>query len=85
VDYLFRWLWNCRLQIAGALKLFCCKRKEVAGGWRKLFSEELRDLNCLPHVTKGIKLRTVGWAGHVECMGEKLNAYRVLWEKPRGR
>jgi len=67
-------LWNCRLQIACALKLFWCKREEVAGEWGKLFSEELCDLNCLPDVT-------IRQAGHVVCMGEKLNAYRVLWGK----
>jgi hypothetical protein len=29
-----------------------------------------------------IKLRSVGWAGHVECMKEVRNAYRVLISKP---
>jgi hypothetical protein len=32
-----------------------------------------------------IKLRRVRWAGHVERMGVKRNAYRMLVGKPEGR
>jgi hypothetical protein len=31
-----------------------------------------------------IKSRRMGWAGHVERMGEKINAYRILVGKPEG-
>ena len=32
-----------------------------------------------------IKSRRMGWAGHVECMGEERGLYRVLLGKPRRR
>jgi hypothetical protein len=32
-----------------------------------------------------IKSRRMRWAGHVEGMGEKRNAYRILLEKPEGK
>jgi hypothetical protein len=32
-----------------------------------------------------IKPRRMRWAGHVACMGEKRNAYRILVGKPEGR
>jgi hypothetical protein len=32
-----------------------------------------------------IKLRRMGWAGHVARMEEKRNAYRVLVGKPEGK
>jgi hypothetical protein len=32
-----------------------------------------------------IKLRRMRWAGHVERMGEKRNAYRILVGKPEGK
>jgi hypothetical protein len=32
-----------------------------------------------------IKSRTLKWAGHVACMGERRSAYRVLVGKPEGR
>jgi hypothetical protein len=27
----------------------------------------------------------MGWAGHVACLGEKINAYRILVVKPEGK
>jgi hypothetical protein len=32
-----------------------------------------------------MKSRRMGWAGHVERMGEKRNAYRLLVGKPEGK
>jgi hypothetical protein len=32
-----------------------------------------------------IKSRRMRWAGHVACMGEKINAYRILVGKPERR
>jgi hypothetical protein len=32
-----------------------------------------------------IKLKRMRWAGHVECMGERRGAYRILVEKPEGK
>jgi hypothetical protein len=54
----------------------------VTGEWRKLHNEELRDLYSSRNIIRIIKLRRMGWAGHVELMGEKRNAYRLLVGKP---
>jgi hypothetical protein len=44
--------------------------------------EELHDLYSSPSIIKIIKLRNMRWVGHVERMGEKRNAYRLLVGKP---
>jgi hypothetical protein len=35
----------------------------------------------LPNIIRQIKSRTLRWAGHVACMGEDNNVYKVLMEK----
>jgi hypothetical protein len=60
-------------------------RGEVTGEWRKLHSEELRDLYCSPSIIRIIKSRRMRWAGHVARMGEKRNAYRLLVGKREGK
>jgi hypothetical protein len=57
----------------------------VTGEWRKLHSEELRDLYSSPSIIRIIKSRRVSLAGHVVRMGEKRNAYRLLVGKPAGK
>jgi hypothetical protein len=42
------------------VRIFGPKRNEVAGGWRKLHNEELRDLYSSPSI-----IRIIRWAGHV--------------------
>jgi hypothetical protein len=32
-----------------------------------------------------VKLRRVRWAGHVACMGEMRNAFKILAGKPEGK
>jgi hypothetical protein len=66
-------------------KVFGPKRDEVTGEWRKLHNEELRDLYPSPTIIRIIKSRRMRWAGHVACMGEKRNAYRLLVGKPEGK
>jgi hypothetical protein len=61
-------------------RIFGPKRDEVTGGWRKLHSEELRDLYSSPNIIRIIKSRRMTWADHVARMGEKRKAYRLLWE-----
>jgi hypothetical protein len=61
-------------------RMFGLKRDEVTGGWRKLHNEELRDLYSSPSIIRVIKSRRMRWTGHVARMGEKRNAYRLLWE-----
>jgi len=50
-------------------RVFGPKRDEVAGKWRKLHNEELRDLYSLPNIVRVVKSRIMWWAGHVAHMG----------------
>jgi hypothetical protein len=51
----------------------------------KLHNEELHDLYSLPSIIRINKSRRMRWAGHVERMGEKRNAYRLLVGKSEGK
>jgi hypothetical protein len=62
------------------LRIFGVKRDEVIRGWRKLHNEELYNLYSLPSIIRMIKSRRMRCAGHVACMEEKRNAYRILLE-----
>jgi len=65
---------ECRLMVFEnrvPRRLFGPKRDEVTGEWRKLHSEELNDLYCSPNIVRVIKLRRMGWAGHVARIGER--------------
>jgi hypothetical protein len=66
-------------------RLFGLKSDEVTGEWRKLHNEELRDLYSSPSIIRIMKARRMRLAGHVERIGEKRNAYRLLVGKPEGR
>jgi hypothetical protein len=66
-------------------RIFGPKRDEVIGGQRKLHNEELHDLYCSPSIIRIIKSRRMRWAGHVACMGEKRNVYRILVGKTEGK
>jgi hypothetical protein len=59
-------------------KIFGPKRGEATGEWRRLHKEELNDLYSSPNIIRVIKSRRMRWAGHVERMGEKTGAYRIL-------
>jgi hypothetical protein len=43
----------------------------VTGEWRKLHSEELRNLYLSPDIIRQIKSRHMRWAANVERMGEE--------------
>jgi hypothetical protein len=58
------------------------KRDEVTGEWRKLHSGELHNLYLSPDIIRQNKLKRMRWAGHVACLGERRNLYRVLVGKP---
>jgi hypothetical protein len=62
-------------------KVFGPKREEVAGSWRRLHNEGCGFVICMLH----IKSRRIRWAGHVTCMGEMRNAYKILVRKPQRR
>jgi hypothetical protein len=66
-------------------RIFGPRRDEIIGGWSKLFNKELRNLHSSPNITRMIKSRNMRCAGYVECMGEKMNVYRVLVENPEGK
>jgi hypothetical protein len=57
-------------------------RKEAKGDWGKLRNEERRDF--LSPIISVIKWRRVRWVGHVERMGEKIIAYRMVVGKRTG-
>jgi hypothetical protein len=60
-------------------RIFGLKRDEVTGEWRKLHSEDLRDLLSSPSIIRIIKSR-MGWAGHVAQMGKRLTRIDYWWE-----
>jgi hypothetical protein len=49
-------------------RIFGSEREEVTGDWRKLHSKEL-------HLDNQIKEKR--WTGHVACMVEKTDSYRM--------
>jgi hypothetical protein len=61
------------------------KRDEVTGEWRKLHNEELHNLYSSPNIIRQMNSRRMRWAGHVACMGEERNTYKVLVGNPKGR
>jgi hypothetical protein len=63
---------------------FGSKREEVAGGWRRLHNEELRNLYASPNI-RVIKSRSMRWEGNVVWLGEMRNAYQILVRKPEGK
>jgi hypothetical protein len=65
-------------------RIFVPKREEVAGGWRRLHSEELHNLYASPNI-RAVKSRRMGWAVHVASMLETRNAYSILFGKSQGK
>jgi hypothetical protein len=66
-------------------RIFGTKRDEVTGEWSKLSNRELHNLCSSPDINRRIKSRRMRWAGHVACVGEGRNVFRVLEEKPEGK
>jgi hypothetical protein len=58
------------------------KRDQMVGGWRKWHNERFYNLYTLPNIIRLIKSRRGRWAGHVEQMGPKRTAYRILVGMP---
>jgi hypothetical protein len=52
-------------------RIFGPKRDEMAGGWRKLHNEELRNLHSSPDIIIMIKSIRMRWAGRVARIGEE--------------
>jgi hypothetical protein len=53
--------------------------------WRRLHSEELRNLYASLDIVRVIKSRRISWAGHVTRMGEMRNVLNILFGKPEGK
>ena len=66
-------------------RIFWPNRDEVAGKWRKLRNEELKDVYSSPKIFPVIKLKRIRWAGHVGRMGERRGLYRILVGKSEGK
>jgi hypothetical protein len=62
--------------------VFGPKREEVVRGWRRLHNEELHNLYASSNIVREIKSRRMRSAGHVACVGERRNVYKILIEKP---
>jgi hypothetical protein len=56
----------------------------IIKAWRKLYAE-LNNLYSSPSIVQVIKSRRMRWEGHVACMGEGRDVYRVLVGKPKGK
>jgi hypothetical protein len=61
------------------------KRHEMAGEWRKLHNEELRDLYSSPSLIGITKSRRLKLTGHVERMGKTGKRIGYWWESQRER
>jgi hypothetical protein len=59
-------------------RIFGLKREELERGWRRLNKEELHNLYASSNIVRVIKSRKTRFAGHVACMGEMRNAYKIL-------
>jgi len=66
-------------------RIFGTKRMEVAGGWRRLHSEELHNLYHSANITRLLKPKRMGWIGQLVRMREMRNAYKILLGKPEGK
>jgi hypothetical protein len=66
-------------------RTFGSKREKVVGSWRKLHNEELHNLYALASFIRVIKLRLTRWTGHVACMSEMRNKYKILVGKLEGK
>jgi hypothetical protein len=66
-------------------RIFRPKREEeAAGGWKRLYNEELHNLYASTNIIRVITSSRMRWAGHVTWIGEMRNAYDILVGKPEG-
>jgi hypothetical protein len=80
---------NMKVKLIKILVVLMRLRKSCGGahleklmrGWRKLHSKELHNLYSLSNIIRVTKSRTMRWVGHVTCIGEMRNAYKILFAK----
>jgi len=58
------------------------KRDDITGEWRRLCNKELYYLYYSPPM---IKSRRIKWAGHVDHMRDRRDAYRIFVRRPDGK
>jgi hypothetical protein len=46
--------------------------------WKKLRNKGLRDFQCCTNIFRVIKLKMLGWAWYIACMGKMGNPFNVL-------
>jgi hypothetical protein len=63
--------------------IFGHERDEMAGEWRKLPNEKLRESYSSPSIIRIIKRKGMKRSGHAARMGEKRNVYRIFSGKPK--
>jgi hypothetical protein len=66
-------------------RIFGPKRDKATLEWRKLHNEWIHILYSSPNITRQIKSRGMGWAGHVARVGEEGKVYSVLVGEPEGK
>jgi hypothetical protein len=66
-------------------RIFGTKMEEIAGGWRRLHSEEFLNLYASPNLSTVINLRRTRWEEHVACIGDMRNTYIILVGKPEAK
>jgi hypothetical protein len=59
--------------------------EEMAGGWRKLHSENFYSFNTSSYIIRMIELRRMRWAEHVARMRFEISAFVVLLKRLEGR
>jgi len=64
---------------------FFIGRVKVRGYWRKLYIEELCNIQSWLNTIRMIKSRNIGWTEYVARMGTNINACRFLVGKPEGK
>jgi hypothetical protein len=61
--------------------MFGPKRGKVTGGWRQLHSEEHCNLHPLLNIIRMTQSKMMKWKGHMTCIAETRNEYKILVEK----
>jgi hypothetical protein len=52
---------------------------------RRLHKEELHNMYASPNIIKVINSRRMRWMGRIACMGEMINAYKILVRISEGK
>jgi hypothetical protein len=66
-------------------RIFGPKREEVAGSWRRLHNEELRNIYDSTNIIRAIMLMGMRVVEHVARMEKIRNAYKIFIRKPIGK